>query len=74
MMDFAKARGLCRLIVVNKIDSREARTEEVLEEIREAFGRRAAAEPAADNGAAVVDCFFRRRQAHGLLERRGGAH
>src|SRR5678816_111525 len=24
MMDFAKARGLCRLIVVNKIDSREA--------------------------------------------------
>jgi elongation factor G len=59
MMDFAKARGLCRLIVVNKIDSREARTEEVLEEIREAFGR--ACLPLnlpADNGAAVVDCFF----------------
>ena len=30
MMDFAQARGLCRLIVVNKIDSREARTEAVL--------------------------------------------
>jgi elongation factor G len=59
MMDFAKARGLCRLIVVNKIDSREARTEEVLEEIREAFGR--ACLPLnlpADNGSAVVDCFF----------------
>src|SRR5512145_2299005 len=39
MMEFAKARGLCRLIVVNKIDSREARTEQVLAEIRETFGR-----------------------------------
>src|SRR5512144_2142501 len=37
MMEFAKARGLCRLIVVNKIDSREARTGEVLAEIRETF-------------------------------------
>ena len=59
MMDFAKQRGLCRLIVVNKIDSREARTEEVLEEIRETFGR--ACLPLnlpAERGAAVVDCFF----------------
>jgi elongation factor G len=39
MMDFAKARGLPRLIVINKIDSRDARTGEVLEEIREAFGK-----------------------------------
>jgi elongation factor G len=63
MMDFAKARGLCRLIVVNKIDSREARTEEVLEEIREVFGK--ACLPLnlpADGGASVVDCFF---QPHG---------
>jgi len=59
MMDFAKARGLCRLVVVNKIDSREARTEEVLEEIREAFGK--ACLPLnlpADGGKSVVDCFF----------------
>ncbi len=59
MMDFAKNRGLCRVIVVNKIDSREARTEEVLEEIRDAFGK--ACLPLnlpADGGAAVVDCFF----------------
>ena len=59
MMDFAKARGLCRLIVVNKIDSREARTSEVLEEIREAFGK--ACLPLnlpADGGKSVVDCFF----------------
>src|SRR5512137_2641552 len=59
MMEFAKARGLCRLIVVNKIDSRDARTEEVLLEIRETFGR--ACLPLnlpADGGASVVDCFF----------------
>jgi elongation factor G len=59
MMDFAKTRGLCRVIVINKIDSREARTEEVLEEVRATFGK--ACLPLnlpADAGAAVVDCFF----------------
>ncbi len=63
MMEFAKQRGLCRLIVVNKIDSRDARADEVLEEIREAFGT--ACLPLnlpAERGAAVVDCFF---QPHG---------
>jgi elongation factor G len=59
MMEFAKTRGLCRLIVVNKIDSRDARTEEVLEEIREAFGRSCLPlNLPADGGTAVVDCFF----------------
>jgi elongation factor G len=59
MMEFAKARKLCKLIVVNKIDSRDARTEQVLEEIRKTFGR--ACLPLnlpADGGNAVVDCFF----------------
>jgi elongation factor G len=59
MMEFAKARGLCKLIVVNKIDSRDARTEQVLEDIRESFGR--ACLPLnlpADGGNTVVDCFF----------------
>jgi elongation factor G len=63
MMEFAKARGLCRLIVVNKIDAREARSEEVLEEIREAFGRSCLPlNLPADGAASVVDCFF---QPHG---------
>jgi elongation factor G len=62
MMDFAKARGLCRLIVVNKIDSRDARTEEVLMELREAFGKTCLPlNLPADNGASVVDCFFQAR-------------
>jgi elongation factor G len=63
MMDFAKARGLCRLIVVNKIDAREARTEEVLEEIRETFGNNCLPlNLPADGATTVVDCFF---QPHG---------
>ena len=59
MMDFAKQRGLCRLIVVNKIDSREARVAEVLEEIRDSFGK--ACLPLnlpADDGASVVSRRF----------------
>ena len=63
MMEFARARRLCRLIVVNKIDSREARTQQVLEEIREVFGRNCLPlNLPADGGQAVVDCFF---QPHG---------
>jgi elongation factor G len=63
MMEFAKQRGLCRLIVVNKIDSREARTQEVLEEIRDAFGRSCLPlNLPAEGGKLVVDCFF---QPHG---------
>jgi elongation factor G len=59
MMDFALARGLCRLVVVNKIDSREARTEAVLGELRETFGKSLLPlNLPADNGSAIVDCFF----------------
>jgi len=62
MMDFAKARGLPRLIVINKIDSRDARTGEALEEIREAFGKTCLPlNLPADSGKAVVDCFFQPR-------------
>jgi elongation factor G len=59
MMDFARDRELCRLIVVNKIDSKDARCATLLEEIRESFGRECLPLnlPAA-NGKAVVDCFF----------------
>jgi elongation factor G len=51
------------VIVVNKIDSKEARTEQVLADIREQFGK--ACLPLnlpAEGGASVVDCFF---QPHG---------
>ena len=59
MMEFARDRELCRLIVINKIDSRDAHTERVLSEVREAFGRECLPlNLPADAGRAVVDCFF----------------
>ncbi|HEY6642092.1 elongation factor G [Povalibacter sp.] len=60
MMDFARDRGLCRLIVINRIDAREARTELVLAELRETFGRECLPlNLPCDNGSGVVDCFFK---------------
>jgi elongation factor G len=59
LMDAARERGLCRLVVVNKIDSREANPEAVLEEIREQFGRECLPiNLPAGGGSRVVDCFF----------------
>jgi len=63
LMDFARDRGLCRLIVVNKIDSRDAVAAEVLAQIRETFGAECLPlNLPAEGGQSVVDCFF---QPHG---------
>ncbi|HEY7753975.1 MAG TPA: elongation factor G [Steroidobacteraceae bacterium] len=60
MLDVARERGLCRLVVINKIDAREANPGAVLEEIREQFGRECLPlNLPAGGGARVVDCFFR---------------
>ena len=59
LMDSARERGLCRLVLVNKIDSRDARCEQVLEELRERFGSECLPiNLPAQAGAAVLDCFF----------------
>ena len=59
VMDFARERGLCRVIVINKIDAREADAAATLEEVREQFGRECLPVnlPAA-GGSKVIDCFF----------------
>jgi elongation factor G len=59
MMDFARDRGLCRLLIVNRIDAPDARPEAVLAELRERFGRECLPInlPAA-GGREVVDVFF----------------
>jgi elongation factor G len=59
LMEFAQDRGLCRLIIVNKIDSRDANPERVLTELREHFGVECLPLnlPSA-GGSSVVDCFF----------------
>jgi elongation factor G len=60
LMDFARERELCRLIVVNKIDSPDARPAAVLEELRATFGPECLPlDLPAGRGEAVVDCFFR---------------
>ena len=63
LMDFARERGLCRLIIVNKIDSRDAHCERLLAQLREAFGTECLPlNLPAGGGDSVVDCFF---QPHG---------
>jgi elongation factor G len=59
IMEFARDRELCRLVVINKIDARDAQPERVLSELRETYGRECLPLnlPARDRGA-VLDCFF----------------
>jgi elongation factor G len=59
LMDYAKARRLCRLLVVNKIDHEPGKLAALVDELRDAFGPECLPInlPAA-KGAKVVDCFF----------------
>jgi len=59
LMEFARERELCRLVIVNKVDARDAQPERVLGELREAFGSECLPlNLPADSGGSVVDCFF----------------
>jgi elongation factor G len=56
MMEYAKSRGLCRAVIVNKIDHGDCGR--VLEQLREAFGPECLPlNLPADGGGRVVDCF-----------------
>ncbi len=58
MMDWAKARNLCRMIVVNKIDHEHIDLPGLLQELREAFGHEVLPiNLPAENGKRVIDCF-----------------
>jgi elongation factor G len=60
MMQRARSRGLCRAIVVNKIDQDGADPARVLDELRESFGPECLPlNLPADGGARVLDCFGR---------------
>lgn len=59
MMDFARDRELCRLVIINKIDAKDAHPEAVLAQVRELFGRECLPlNLPAQGGKSVVDCFF----------------
>jgi elongation factor G len=58
-MDFAHDRGLCRLVIINKIDSKDAHPEAVLRAVRGTFGAECLPlNLPCDGGKAVLDCFF----------------
>ena len=58
MMERAKQRNLCRVVVVNKIDHEAADCARVLEELRSEFGPELLPlNLPADGGKSVVDCF-----------------
>jgi len=58
MMEYAKARRLCRMIVVNKIDHEDADLGALLAQLREAFGNECLPINLPAKGrAGVVDCF-----------------
>jgi len=58
MMDWARARNLCRMIIVNKIDHEHINLPALLEQLQEAFGAEVLPiNLPADNGNRVIDCF-----------------
>ena len=62
LMEFARERELCRLIVINKIDSRDADPAALLRQVREAFGSECLPlNLPAQSGSSVADCFFQPR-------------
>jgi len=62
LLEFARERELCRLIVINKIDAREARCAETLARLRELIGPEVLPlNLPCGGGDAVVDCFFQPR-------------
>jgi elongation factor G len=59
MLKWAAKRGLCRMIVVNRIDAENADLPALLERIRQSVGRECLPiNLPAKGGTAVVDCFF----------------
>ncbi len=60
MMRAAKQRGLCRMIIINKIDANDIDYAAIMGSIHEEFGDQCLAiNLPAPRGEAVVDCFFR---------------
>ena len=75
LMDFARERQLCRLVIINKIDSRDATCAEVLRQVRETFGSECLPlNLPANGGEAVVDCFFQARGTAADFSSVEGAH
>ena len=59
MMEIARQRKLCRMVIVNKIDCADINLPSLLDDIKEHFGAECLPiNLPAENGAQVIDCFF----------------
>jgi elongation factor G len=59
MMERARERKLCRVIIINKIDASDIDLPALLERLQESFGRECLPiNLPSEGGKAVVDCFF----------------
>jgi len=59
MMHWAQKRNLCRVVIVNKIDSENLNLPQLLDDLKEAFGKECLPiNLPAGGGTRVVDCFF----------------
>lgn len=59
MLEWAKARRLCRMIIINRIDSNQADLEALVKEIQERFGNQyLPINLPANGGSQISDCFF----------------
>ncbi len=60
MMDWAKERNLCRMLIVNKIDAEHVDLPKLVEELKETFGPEVhPINLPANNGSRVIDCFIK---------------
>ena len=58
MMDIAKERGLCRMIVINKFDAPDVDLEQLLLDLQEVWGPGVLPiNLPANNRSIVIDCF-----------------
>jgi elongation factor G len=75
MMESAERRGLCRMIVVNKIDAANGKLEPLMEKLRDRFGPQCLPLnlPAPD-GTSVTDCFFAPKEASTAFSSVDAAH
>jgi elongation factor G len=59
MLEWAAARKLCRMVIINRIDAKGANLEALVEDIRDEFGPECLPlNLPAGNAERVVDCFF----------------
>lgn len=59
MMETARSRNLCRVLVVNRIDAEAGKLAALIGQLRDAFGPECLPiNLPSNNGASVVDCFF----------------